>query len=89
MMKTVLAAGAAVLFSLTAAAAQEVTLEGRLEAGQECALIHTTDGKIYGVEGNVDSTDYEAKVRVTGTVEKADYCTETKEKIIISTLTKL
>lgn len=62
-----------------------LTVEGRLGSGEECPVIRTKDGKIYGVEGNINSTDDGAYVRVTGNLDpSADFCLETKQVILVT-----
>ena len=67
-----------------------ITVEGRLGTGEECPIIRTKDGKIYGVEGNVDATDDGAHVRISGTIDpQANFCMETHQVILVDKLEKL
>ncbi|RAI03408.1 hypothetical protein DLJ53_02530 [Acuticoccus sediminis] len=65
----------------------KLTLEGRIGPGDECPVIHTKEGKVYALEGNIDATDDGAYVRLTGTIDpSANFCLESKEVILVETL---
>ena len=67
-----------------------LTVEGTLGSGEECAVIRTTDGKTYGVEGDIDATDVGQRVRVSGNIDpSANFCLDVKEVILVEKLEKL
>lgn len=62
-----------------------LTVEGRIESGVECRVLHTPDGKRYAFNGGDEfaSGDY---VRITGELADASFCQEGEGTLVIDSI---
>ena len=60
--------------NVTAAPGQTLTVRGQLEAGVECPMIVTSDGRRYAVGGDLGRFKVGDRVCIRGTVAEVSFC---------------
>jgi len=65
---------------------QSVTIEGAIEAGAECPMIATSDGRRFSLAGDLKSFTAGDRVCVRGRVAESSFCMSGEAVIAVTTI---